>query len=107
MRTGRFVGLTLAALAVVVAVQIVFVLLQAIFPEVGRGSFAEPFGRVLPVLGDPALLRLAANTVLLGLAVVLGSAALGIPLGVLRALFDVPLARLWDVLLLVPLMVPP
>ncbi len=47
------------------------------------------------------------NTVLLGVAVVATSALLAVPLGVFRALFRVPFAPLWDVLLLVPFMIPP
>ena len=35
------------------------------------------------------------------------SAAIGIPLGALRGLFQVPLARLWDLLFLVPFLLPP
>jgi iron(III) transport system permease protein len=47
------------------------------------------------------------NTLILGGCVVLLSALLAIPLGVCRALYKVPFAPLWDVLLLVPFMIPP
>lgn len=47
------------------------------------------------------------NTVLLGNCVVIASALLAIPLGVARALYRVPFAPVWDVLLLVPFMIPP
>jgi iron(III) transport system permease protein len=39
--------------------------------------------------------------------VVLASALVAVPLGVFRALYRIPLAPLWDVLLLVPFMIPP
>ncbi len=104
---GVLLGGTVGALVLIVALPLTFVALQAIFPDLGRGSFANPFGRLSHVLGDPDLLRLTRNTVLLGLAVVLMTAVLAVPLGILRALFKVPLAPLWDVLLLIPFMIPP
>ena len=96
-------GLTTAALLVVVALPLLFVGLQAVFPAFGQGSFAGPFSRFADVLGDAALIGLTANTLGVGLGVVLGSALLGVPL----ALFRVPLGPVWDVLLLVPFMIPP
>lgn len=97
----------MAGLLVLVAVPIAFVVLQAVFPEIGRGSLARPFSQMAAVLGDPALLRLTRNTVLLGVGVVAVSAVIAVPLGFLRALFAVPCAALWDFLFLVPFMVPP
>jgi len=104
---GLIIAASVAALLVIVAFPLVFIVLQAIFPELGRGSFAAPFSRFVAVLGDPALLRLTGNTVLLGLSVTVAAAAIAVPLGLLRALFRVPLAPLWDVLLLIPFMIPP
>ncbi|MGV6874810.1 ABC transporter permease [Pseudochelatococcus sp. B33] len=92
---------------VLVAVPLLFIILQAIFPAVGRGSLAAPLEGIGKVLSEPGLPRMAANTLLLGLGVVAGSALVAVPLAVLRALFRVPLAPLWDVLLLVPFMIPP
>lgn len=96
-----------AGLVLVVAIPFAFIVLQAIFPALGSGSFRAPFANVLETLANPALLRMTFNTVLLGAAVVAAAALLAVPLGVLRALFRVPLAPLWDVLLLVPFMIPP
>lgn len=108
MRSGSLlVGATVTALVVIVAVPLLFIVLQAIFPFIGRGTFDGPFSRVLPILSDPALLALTRNTILLGLAVMTGAALVGVPLGVLRGLFRVPLAPLWDVLFLIPFMIPP
>ncbi|QJP13097.1 iron ABC transporter permease [Starkeya sp. ORNL1] len=104
---GPAVWFGMAGLLILVAVPIAFVILQAVFPELGRGSFARPFGQVAAVLGDPALLRLTRNTLLLGVCVVALAAIIAVPLGFLRALYAVPLAPLWDVLFLVPFMVPP
>ncbi len=97
----------LGGLVVVVAVPFVAILCQAIFPEIGTGSFAKPFSLLGTTLADARLLRMTGNTVLLGTCVVIASSLLAIPLGVARALYRVPLAPVWDVLLLVPFMIPP
>jgi iron(III) transport system permease protein len=94
-------------LAVVVAVPFAFIVLQAVFPHVARGSLAEPFSLFAQTLGDRRLLAMTGNTVLLGLGVVALSALIAVPLAVCRALFRVPGAILWDVLMLVPFMIPP
>jgi iron(III) transport system permease protein len=96
-----------ACLLLLVALPVAFILLQATFPRIGQGLLAEPFSRFGEVLGDPQLLRMTGNTVLLGLSVVLGAALVGVPLGACRALFRVPLAPLWDLLFLIPFMIPP
>ncbi|SFV37314.1 iron(III) transport system permease protein [Devosia crocina] len=94
-------------LVVVVAVPFAFIVLQAIFPELGRGSLAAPFSRLADVLADARLLRMTGNTLLLGLGVVVLSAVIAVPLAVLRALFRVPGALFWDLMMLVPFMIPP
>lgn len=94
-------------LVVVVAIPFAFILLQAIFPELGRGSLAAPFSRLADTLADARLMRMAGNTILLGLGVVILSALIAVPLAVLRALFHVPGALVWDLLMLVPFMIPP
>ncbi|EXJ09725.1 hypothetical protein [Nitrincola nitratireducens] len=76
-------------------------------PDVSRGSWAQPFSVFIPTLKDPELAHLLGNTLKLGLAVVLGSALLAIPLGALRALAKVPGAAIWDVVFLVPFLIPP
>jgi len=95
------------SLTVIVAVPFVFIVLQAIFPELGRGSLAAPLAHLSRTLGDPNLLRLAGNTLILGLGVVVGCVVVGVPLAVARALFRVPFALVWDVAFLVPFMIPP
>jgi len=101
------VWVALGGLTLLVVIPFAYVVLQAIFPALGSGSFAAPFSNLAATLANPALLRMAANTVLLGIAVVAVSALIAVPLAVFRALFRVPLAPLWDVLLLVPFMIPP
>ncbi|MBS7541912.1 ABC transporter permease [Ancylobacter oerskovii] len=95
------------SLALIVAVPFVFIVLQAIFPELGRGSFAKPLQHLPKTLADPALIRLAGHTLLIGLGVVAGCTLIGVPLAVARALFRVPGALVWDVAFLVPFMIPP
>ncbi|MBP1845083.1 iron(III) transport system permease protein [Rhizobium petrolearium] len=99
--------LAIAGLIVIVAIPFIAVALQGIFPYLGQGSFAGPFSSFIATLGDGALIGMAANTVLLGGCVVLASALIAVPLGVFRALYRIPLAPVWDVLLLVPFMIPP
>lgn len=98
---------TVVSLLALVALPIAFVILQAIFPHITRSSFSEPLSALLPALREPELLGLIKNTALMGMGVVIGSALLAIPLGALRALTRVPGAALWDVIFLVPFLIPP
>lgn len=99
--------LTVALLVVLVALPLLFILLQALFPALAQGSFAGAFSPIPTLLADPQLPALLGGTLKTGLAVALLSALVGIPLGTLRGLFNLPLARLWDLLLLIPFMTPP
>ncbi len=96
-----------AGLGLVVAVPVAFVVLQAIFPEIGAGSLAKPFAHLPKLLADPKLIRLTFNTLALGIGVAALAAAIAVPLAILRALFRVPFAKFWDVAMLVPFMIPP
>lgn len=100
-------GVTIAALLAVVALPLLFVLLQAVFPNIGSNSWDQPFGKFSESLLDPKLLQYSLNTILLGLCVVAGCLVLSVPLAVVRALFRLPLAPLWDLLFLIPFMIPP
>jgi iron(III) transport system permease protein len=99
--------LAIAGLLLVVAVPFAAVVMQGNCPELGQGSFAKPFSSFIATLNDGALIGMAGNTILLGCCVVLASAVVAVPLGVFRALYRVPGAALFDVLLLVPFMIPP
>jgi iron(III) transport system permease protein len=105
--TGPIAWVAASGLIVVVAVPFVFIILQAIFPDLGRSSFATPFLHLPQMLFDPKLLRMGGNSVILGICVMAMSALLAVPLAVCRALFKVPFAVFWDVALLVPFMIPP
>ncbi len=104
---GAFGWSAAAGLGLVVAVPVAFVVLQAIFPEIGAGSFAKPFAHLPNLLDDPKLIRLTFNTLALGVGVSALAAAIAVPLAILRALFRVPFAKFWDVAMLVPFMIPP
>ncbi|WP_336803893.1 iron ABC transporter permease [Erwinia aphidicola] len=99
--------LTVALLVVLVALPLLFILLQALFPALAQGSFAGAFSPIPTLLADPQLPALLGGTLKTGLALALLSALVGIPLGTLRGLFNLPLARLWDLLLLIPFLTPP
>lgn len=94
-------------LLVVVGIPCLFVIVQAIFPEIGSGSFAAPFSLFFKTLADRSLFGLAGNTLLLGVGTVFFAALFAFPLAALRALYRVPGALLWDGILLVPFMIPP
>jgi len=104
---GWLVALVLAALAVVVALPLLFVLLQAIFPYLPENSLRAPFTTFKTVWADPELLELLFNTLSLGVGVAAGCMLVALPLAALRGLTDVPLGKLWDVLFLIPFMIPP
>src|SRR5690606_27645254 len=98
---------TLAALVILVLLPVGFIVLQAVFPELGAGSWERPFAAWQGILADPVLPELIFNTLRLGLSVVVAAAVVGIPLGIVRGLFRVPLAPMWDVLILLPFLIPP
>jgi iron(III) transport system permease protein len=54
------------------------------------------------LLADPQLLPMLGGTLWVACGVALMSVVIGLPLGVLRGLFNVPLPRLWDLLFLIP-----
>lgn len=97
----------LLVLGLLVALPIGFVVLQAVFPAVNTGSFAQPFSAFGAALGNEKTLPLLMNTLRFGLVVSVASVLIGVPLGALRGLFRVPLARLWDLLFLAPFLIPP
>ncbi len=97
----------LLGLLVLVGLPLVFVVLQTVFPELTRGSLAKPFSPLIVTLSDTRWLGLTGNTLGLGLAVVALSALVAVPLGCLRALTRVPGGAIWDLVFLVPFMIPP
>ncbi|MDO5528148.1 MAG: iron ABC transporter permease [Paracoccus sp. (in: a-proteobacteria)] len=99
--------LAAAAITVLVAVPVVFILLQAVFPDFTRGSLAGAFSRLDVLTENARLLRQTRNSLMLSAAVMLGALIVGGPIGVLRGMFRVPFARVWDVIFLIPFMIPP
>ncbi len=95
------------ALIGLVGVPLLFIALQAIFPRLGEGLLVAPFSMWLPTLADPRVLQLSLNTLVLGVSVALVAGALGGMLGVIRGLSEIPYARAWDIVMLMPLMIPP
>ena len=100
-------GLILLALSVLVALPLLFIALQAIFPQLGSGSWQGAFSALPRLLSDAALLQMGLGTLQIGLGVALGSLLIGLPLGALRGLFRLPGGALWDLLFLVPFLTPP
>ncbi|MFD1910690.1 ABC transporter permease [Halodurantibacterium flavum] len=99
--------LAASALVILVGLPVLFILLQAVFPEFARGSFVGAFSKLLILTENDRLLVQARNTLMLAFSVMLGCLILGLPIGVLRGLFHVPGARIWDVVFLIPFLIPP
>ena len=87
-------GATLAALVMLVALPLVFILLQAIFPHFSAGSLGDAFGGIPALLADPQLPAMLGGTLWIAAGVALVSVMIGLPLGILRGMFSLPLPRL-------------
>lgn len=98
---------TLAALLVLVALPLLFIVLQAIFPRFSAGSLSGAFSGVSTLIADPQLPAMLGGTLWVACGVALMSVVIGLPLGVVRGLFTIPLPRLWDLLFLIPFLTPP
>jgi len=98
---------TLAALLVLVALPLLFIILQAVFPQFSAGSLEGAFSGIAPLFSDPQLPAMFGGTLQIAAGVALLSACLGLPLGVARGLFNLPCPRLWDLLFLIPFLTPP
>jgi hypothetical protein len=81
-------GATLAALVMLVALPLVFILLQAIFPHFSAGSLGDAFGGVSALLADPQLPAMLGGTLWIAAGVALVSVMIGLPLGILRGMFS-------------------
>lgn len=106
-KTFLLPALTGAALLLLVGLPVSFVVLQAIFPHLDGGAFSDAFGPFGRLFSDAQLREMVSSTLKVGLGVALCSAMIGIPLGALRGLFALPGAALWDLVFLIPFMVPP
>ncbi|MDR3016829.1 MAG: iron ABC transporter permease [Delftia acidovorans] len=99
--------MTLTLLVVLVASPLLFIAMQAIFPQFNAGNFSGAFSGVQTLLAEPQLPRMLGGTLQVGLGVALVSALIGFPLGVARGVFNLPWPRLWDLLFLIPFLTPP
>lgn len=99
--------LVLIALIILVVIPLSFIILQAVFPQLGQGIFEQPFEPIIHLLNESELPLLLQNTLLLGGGVAVISAMIAIPLGALRGLFNIPFAKGWDLLFLIPFLIPP
>lgn len=90
-----------------VALPMLFIVLQAIFPHFGAHSFQAPFSAFQQFFEQSEAWQPILNSIRLGISVVMISAIIGIPLGTLRGLCHLPCPQLWDVLFLIPFLIPP
>ena len=98
---------TVALLAILVALPLLFIILQAIFPQFSAGSLSGALTDIVPQFQDPQLPAMLGGTLWIAAGVALLSALIGLPLGVMRGLFNLPVPRLWDLIFLIPFLTPP
>ncbi|WP_435529728.1 ABC transporter permease [Paramixta manurensis] len=94
-------------LTLLVALPLLFIFLQALFPALGEGSLRGILSAFPATLQDPRLPTLLFGTLSSGVGVAAMSLLIGVPLGALRAQMPPPAARLWDILFLIPFLTPP
>ncbi|NIF24391.1 ABC transporter permease [Candidatus Pantoea multigeneris] len=97
----------LLALLLLVALPLLFIVLQAIFPLLSEGRWSGAFSALPRLLNDSELVPMWTGTLKIGVGVALCSLIPGLLLGSLRGLFRLPGAALWDLLLVVPFLTPP
>ena len=100
-------GAVVLALVILVVLPLSMVILQGVFPQLSLGLWEEPFSHWPGVLEDPYFLEALINTLTLGVAVSAFSLGLALPLAYARGLYQVPGAFWWDLMLLIPFMLPP
>lgn len=98
---------TVALLAILVVLPLLFIILQAIFPQFSAGSLSGALTGIAPQFQDPQLPAMLGGTLSIAAGVALLSALIGLPLGVMRGLFNLPVPRLWDLIFLIPFLTPP
>lgn len=107
MRHSLLPVLTIALLVVLVALPLLFIVLQAVFPGFSEGSWHHPFAAFGELFTDAQFPSLLGGTLHIATGVALCSVVVGLPLGVARGLLRLPGARLWDLLFLIPFLTPP
>lgn len=110
-RGGRlalaFTAFSILALLLLIGFPVLSVVLFAIFPDFNTGSFSAPFSNFIPQLSDPSLISAAANSIRLAASVTLCSALVSVLLAYCRSKMRPTMGRVWDLVLLVPFLIPP
>lgn len=106
-RSLAFILISIFALLVLIGLPVLAVVLFAIFPDINVGSLQGPFSNFIPQLSQPELLSATFNSIRLAICVTLFSAMISIGLAYFRNKMTPKNGRFWDVLLLVPFLIPP
>lgn len=94
-------------LLVVVALPVIAIVLYAIFPHLNEGSFAAPFSSFGKQFGSVALVGATFNSVALACGVIVWTLVIALPLALVRQSLRARWGRMVDMLLMVPLLIPP
>lgn len=106
MRRALFL-FSLISLVVIVGLPMIAITLFAIFPEFNTLSFERPFSGFSAALSDSDLVGATVNSLMMSSTVTALSIVLGLPLGFFRSRLADAYGRIWDVLFLVPFLIPP
>lgn len=94
-------------LFMIIGLPVLAIILFAIFPKVNELSFAAPFSQFIPQLQDERLIVATLNSIRLALAVTFSSMLVAVVLAYMRSKMAESIGRMWDVLLLIPFLIPP
>ncbi|MFM2477546.1 ABC transporter permease [Celerinatantimonas sp. MCCC 1A17872] len=94
-------------LLVIVGLPIIAIVLYAIFPHLNQGSFASAFSRFSEQFHSSSLIGATINSVTLACGVIVWTLVIALPLAVVRQSLRAGFGRMVDMLLMVPLLIPP
>lgn len=94
-------------LLVIVGLPIIAIVLYAIFPHLNQGSFASAFSRFSEQFHSSSLIGATINSVALACGVIVWTLVIALPLAVVRQSLRAGFGRMVDMLLMVPLLIPP
>lgn len=95
------------SLTLIVGLPMLAMLMFAIFPNFNELSFSAPFTKFPELVADKGLLEAIFNSLRLAIAVTLLSAIISVPLGYFRSQMSNRIGHIWDVLFLLPFLIPP
>ncbi len=84
MNQKMIARVTMALLALLVALPLLFIVLQAVFPHFSAGTFNDAFAGVPALLAEPQLPAMFSGTLHIATGVALLSMLIGLPLGIVR-----------------------